>query len=60
MAMTADEVYEALKELHKATALSFELREEELNQRFSALENRLEQRINGISDKLAEIGGPGR
>jgi ABC-type Zn uptake system ZnuABC Zn-binding protein ZnuA len=60
MAMTADEVYEALKVLHKATALSFEKRAEELDKRFSALENRLEQRINGISDKLAELGGPGR
>jgi hypothetical protein len=58
MAMTADEVYVALRMLHEQTEHAFDKLEEDLNKRFSDLENRLVRRIDGIWKKLDEIGEP--
>jgi hypothetical protein len=60
MAMSADEVYEALDMLLHATAYEFDEIEKRWRKRFDDLENRMQRRLDGIWNKLDEIGGPDR
>jgi hypothetical protein len=60
MAMTADEVYVALRMLLDATAYEFDEIDKHWRKRYDDLENRVQRRIDGIWDKLDEIAGPDR
>ena len=58
--MTADEVYEALKELRAYTDFTLENLDERCAERLSELENRVQLQIDGIRKRLDERGGPVR